>query len=70
VRAGGRQWTRYHDGKSGYLGQSSLPLYFGLGESETAESVEVLWLSGQRQTIERPGIQRVLVVEEPAERGP
>ncbi len=64
VRAGGRRWGRYHDGKTGYLGQSSLPLYFGLGEAGSVESVEVTWPSGQRQTVERPTINRLLVIEE------
>lgn len=51
VRAGGRVLTQFNDGKSGYLSQSALPLYFGLGEAATVEAVEVLWPSGKRQAI-------------------
>jgi hypothetical protein len=51
VRAGGKRLTQFNDGKSGYLSQSSLPLYFGLGEATTVEAVEVLWPSGKRQTL-------------------
>jgi len=51
VRDGGKVLTRYHDGKSGYLSQSSLPLYFGLGEATKVDAIEVLWPSGKRQTI-------------------
>ena len=51
VRAGNRTLTQYHDGKSGYLSQSSMPLYFGLGEATQVESVEVRWLSGRNQII-------------------
>src|SRR5258707_9769855 len=32
---------RSHDGKSGYLSQSSIPLYFGLGETNAVDRVEV-----------------------------
>ena len=31
VRAGGQVYTKYNDGKSGYLSQSVLPFYFGFG---------------------------------------
>lgn len=54
VRAGGRVWTQYHDGKSGYLGHSAQPLYFGLAGAESAEAIEVLWPSGQSQTVKGP----------------
>ena len=50
-RAGLRSFTHYHDGKSGYLSQSSLPLYFGLGTAEGIDRVEVLWPSGSRQEV-------------------
>lgn len=51
VRSGAKIYTRYHDGKSGYLSQSSLPLYFGLGESAQADRIEVQWPSGKKQAI-------------------
>jgi hypothetical protein len=51
VQAGGKTYTKYHDGKSGYLSQSLIPLYFGLGESTNIDRVEVLWPSGIRQVL-------------------
>jgi hypothetical protein len=51
VIAGGHTFTKYNDGKSGYLSQSSLPLYFGLGESQKIDRVEVDWPSGRKQIV-------------------
>ena len=52
VVAQGKTYTRLHDGKSGYLSQSAMPLYFGLGSAKTVERVEVRWPSGARSTRE------------------
>ncbi len=65
VSAGGRVFTRYHDGKSGYLSQSALPLYFGLGSARIAERIEVLWPSGRRSVLERVAANRTVRIEEP-----
>jgi hypothetical protein len=51
VRAGGQTYTKYNDGKSGYLAQSVLPLYFGLGEAPKIDRVEVDWPSGRKQVL-------------------
>jgi hypothetical protein len=51
VEAGGRTWTQCHDGKSGYLSQSALPLYFGLGDATKIDRVEVTWPGGRKQTV-------------------
>ncbi len=51
VTSGGRTLTKYNDGKSGYLSQSSLPLYFGLGDARKVDRVEVDWPSGRKQVI-------------------
>jgi hypothetical protein len=51
VTSGGRTLTKYHDGKSGYLSQSSLPLYFGLGDAQKVDRVEIDWPSGRKQVI-------------------
>lgn len=51
VTAGGTTWTQWHDGKSGYLAQSALPLYFGLGSAKTVERIEIVWPSGRTQTL-------------------
>jgi hypothetical protein len=53
VQAANRTFTQYYDGKSGYLSQSSMPLYFGLGEATQVDSVEVRWPSGKNQLITR-----------------
>jgi len=51
ITAGGREYLECHDGKSGYLGQSSTPLYFGLGEADKVSRIEIKWPSGKTQTI-------------------
>ena len=43
--------TQFHDGKSGYLAQSSLPLYFGLDAAPSISKIEVTWPSGTKQTL-------------------
>lgn len=65
LHAGGQQQTRFNDGKSGYLSQSQLPLYFGLGDSSVADKIEVIWPSGIRQAIKGPiEANRTLTVTE------
>jgi hypothetical protein len=44
-------YTKQYDGKSGYLSQSSLPLYFGLGDDTAVTRVTVRWPSGRSQVI-------------------
>jgi len=51
VYCGSMTFTRYHDGKSGYLAQSSMPLYFGLGEAAKVDRIEVNWPSGKKQAL-------------------
>ena len=65
VKAGGRMYTKYNDGKSGYLAQSVLPLYFGLDAISKVDSVEVQWPSGRKQTIGSglPANQTIKIVE-------
>jgi hypothetical protein len=49
-----RRVLKVMDGKSGYLSQSDLPLYFGLGTADHAASVEVRWPTGKTQTFAGP----------------
>jgi enediyne biosynthesis protein E4 len=66
VKAAGQTYTKYNDGKSGYLSQSDLPLYFGLGDATVVDSAEVDWPSGRKQTL--PGgihENQTLVITEP-----
>jgi enediyne biosynthesis protein E4 len=52
VHADGKTLTQYNDGKLGYLSQSSAPLYFGLGDAERADRIEVKWPSGKTQIVQ------------------
>jgi hypothetical protein len=66
IRNGSRTYTKFHDGKSGYLAQSVLPLYFGLGDSGHIDSIEVLWPSGKTQVVDAvAGVDRLLKIVEP-----
>ena len=68
VTAGARTYTRYMDGKSGYLSQSRLPLYFGLDNAQSIDKVEVRWPSGKTQTLTRDIVPNsLLTVTEPLE---
>ena len=68
LSAGGLHQTQQNDGKSGYLSQSSLPLYFGLGEATKIDRIEVAWPSGKKQVLEQNLTPNtVLSVVEPAE---
>src|SRR5258706_6257135 len=40
VHSGTKTFTRFHDGKSGYLSQSSMPLYFGLDTAVKIDRIE------------------------------
>jgi hypothetical protein len=66
VHSGGQTYTRYNDGKSGYLSQSVLPLYFGLGDISKIDSIEVAWPSGRKQVL-RKGLtdNQTLKITEP-----
>src|SRR5262249_9156543 len=65
VHVGGRTLTKVMDGNSGYLSHSLIPLYFGFGEAEKADSIEIVWPSGKKQTLPGPiaGNRQLEVVE-------
>ena len=49
-----RRMVKVIDGKSGYLSQSDLPLYYGLGASDHLDSILVQWPSGGHQVLAGP----------------
>jgi hypothetical protein len=51
VHCGSKTYSRYQDGKSGYLSQSSAPLYFGLAEANKIDRIDVRWPSGKSQVL-------------------
>jgi len=64
VFAGNLKITKTQDGKSGYLSQSILPLYFGLGDAMQVNSIEVLWPSGHKQTVSHTELNATALIVE------
>lgn len=54
VHAAGRAQFQVNDGKSGYLAQSVMPLYFGLGTATQADAITVKWPTGATQVVQGP----------------
>jgi len=54
VEAAGQRYKKVNDGQSGYLTQSDLPLYFGLGSAKSVDTIVVTWPSGKKQTVKGP----------------
>jgi hypothetical protein len=68
VIAGSRRLSRWFDGKTGYLSQGIPELYVGLGDAPQVDSIEVLWPSGTKQTVQGPiATRQTVVVTEPLE---
>ncbi len=65
VHSGGHVFWKYNDGKSGYLSQSALPLYFGLGAADTVDRVEVDWPSGKKQVVTGVQMNHLARIVEP-----
>ncbi len=66
VKAGGQTYMKYNDGKSGYLAQSALPLYFGLDKATSVDAISVDWPSGRKQTVTSGlAINHVIRIVEP-----
>lgn len=66
IQAEGKNLHQVHDGKSGYLSQSRMPLYFGLGDAAKVDRIEIRWPSGKVQTLEGPiEINQMLEIQEP-----
>jgi hypothetical protein len=62
----GRQQIQEVSGGSGFCSQNDRRLHFGVGQSGSAERAVIRWPSGKTQTIERPEIDKVHRIQEPA----
>ena len=65
VTAGGKSYTQVHDGVSGYLSHSVIPLYFGLGDGAAVETIKVVWPSGMEQVVDEAELNQLLTITEP-----
>jgi len=66
VHWGGRRQVQEVSGGSGFSSQNQRQLHFGIGGAETADRVIIGWPSGRTQTIERPAVDQIHRVKEPA----
>jgi len=63
VQAGGKSYYRPNDGVE-YLGQSKLPIHFGLADANKADRIVVNWPSGQTQEfLDVQANQTVTIIE-------
>jgi enediyne biosynthesis protein E4 len=62
----GQRQAQEVSGGSGFCAQNQRRLHFGLGNSSEIEKVTVRWPSGKRQTIDKPAVNQILKLKEPA----
>jgi hypothetical protein len=54
IHAGEKNLLRLYDGKVGYLAQGIPKMYVGLGDVTQVDSIDIVWPSGNRQTLNGP----------------
>ena len=59
----GTQWKTVHSGSS-YCSQSELALTFGLGKETQADTVEIVWPSGQKDSLKNIKANATYILEE------
>ncbi len=64
VHADGRTLTQQVMPAKGYLSQSELPLTFGLGKAKNVDSIELIWPSGQKQSVTQTKVDALNVIRE------
>ena len=65
ARVKARDQTRWMKSAAGYASSSLRPIHFGLGNSTAPATVEIVWPSGQSQTVESVALNQLTVVYEP-----
>ncbi len=48
-----------------YLSQVELPVTFGLGDADHVDTLTVTWPDGQSETLEVPGVDRLIIIRQP-----
>jgi hypothetical protein len=64
VRAGGITQVNHVTTSTGYACSSELAVHFGLGRSSRADTIEIEWPSGSRQTLTNVPSDMYLTVRE------
>ena len=64
LTAGGRTQHRVVERAGSYLSQNDVRVHFGLGTASAVERLVVRWPGGDEETMEVPGVDRILVLEE------
>jgi enediyne biosynthesis protein E4 len=64
VSAGGHTYLQSLGSQGSYLSQHATPLHFGLGNAKSVDRIEVHWPSGRRQSVDHPGIRKLLHLKE------
>jgi enediyne biosynthesis protein E4 len=64
VSSGGHTYLQTLGSQGSYLSQHATPLHFGLGNAKSVDRIEVHWPSGRRQTVDHPGIRKLLRLKE------
>ena len=65
VHWNGRQQVQVVSGGGGFSAQNMRPVFFGIGQSDAIEKVEISWPSGITQVLNDPGINRLHKITEP-----
>ena len=65
VTAGGIRQIREMGASQSHTSNSVVPVHFGLGDADAADSVEINWPSGRTQRLENVPVNQELTVVEP-----